>query len=593
MPSARRIILGIVWAAVPCAIGPSAGGQTTRAQLADPGTAAPRDVALMICAHGPKVLRQGLLGSPLARSIQADPTLRLRLGRLFGAIEVASALYAGVPFLKTVDEHVDQVIFLGTDASVERLDKGSGWALLLDVGRSAERVDKLLDERIRPRLRGMSRRASRPFPVSGVAVETYILPGFHWLRLARVDRWLALGTQRSLMSVVRAIRRETPRLADTDAYRRVRDKVIRSTPGSLTFYMNCGEITRRMASRREEGERLRLLRLLGLDRVEGIGGTCRFKRGRVDWEAFAYSLAPPSGLLGLLAASPASSLCGAAFVPQDYDIVVAVNPGSGETLAKHFWSMIAPVEPAAAASLQQFNGAAHQFGVNMHRQILCRTEGDWFLAARLPGGGWAQAELSTRAVLALEPVLGVKVRQPEQIIHAWETLATAGMVAAQGVRWEAERVDRQKVLVLRANGKPILGTELSMAFVGDTWLMTLSYETMKRALLARRDRKTLADSRGFATVRRCLPERAIAMLYAHVQAEGPAMGGKAVRRPSARPVRARQDIPKLVVDVAAWDVLRAALSRARLGMTLTGGAEGLVLKGCLSDEGPNGQAQRP
>lgn len=560
---------------------------TTNPAPADPGKACPSDAVVMVCVRGPGPFRQNLLDSAIYRAVKASPAVDGQVKRLSSAVELAVAMCAGVPVWKWVDQNVDQIVLLGCAESSSGSAGGFGWALLLDVGRCGARVDRFLTERVRPRLKALTPGGGSPGRnVAGVLIEAYRPAGLQRMHMARARRWLVLGTSGAVAATVKTIQGQAKSLADLPAYGKLHRGPVNSSDASVSFYLSPGLSGGNTPSRKTDSGRAYLLRLLGLGCVGGVAGAFRLDQGRVDASVFVATASPPSGLLGMLEASPPSTLAGAAFVPGDYHALVVANPGSGEQLVGNFWSMIAPDAPLVAGSLQQFNGSAGQFGVNFRRDIISRTVGDWFLATMIPPPDQLAQGFSRELLLAMDPVLGVKVRQPGQIMRAWNMLATAGMVAAQGVKWEAERVGDQDVHVLRAHGKPILDAEFSMAFVGDTWLMTLSFETMKRVLAARRARATLAHRAKYLSVRKRLRGQAVAMVYADLSHTPAPTTGKVDPTPPTRIAGRKPAIGAIGSGLASGEVIRALLENIRVGLTLTGREDGILLRLNLSDDGP-------
>ncbi|MBN1343890.1 MAG: hypothetical protein JXQ73_14495 [Phycisphaerae bacterium] len=545
-------------------------------------------------ADNPGALREGLVDSPLYRSVASDPALDGKLKGFFSALEIVSLMYSGVPFWKTIERHADQVGLLLFNLRQDPILSGFGWALVLDVGRSGEAVDRLLAERVRPRLRSRSTRSKGfvRFNQGGAVIETYPLPGFSMVNMARVDRWFMLGSISTLGSVLRAFGDERDRLADLPEYQEVRRETALGGEGNLFFFVNARRAMPRKGNGSLKAEGDERIRVLGLDRLRAIGGTLRFRRERVEARVCCLTTSTPSGVLGVLECAPVSGLFGSEFVPEAYELLTAVNPGSGALLSTRFWELIAPIVPEMAASAVQFNGAAGQFGVNVHRDILCRTEGDWFVAGRIPPGEALAGGFSRETLLAMQPILGVKVREPEQILQAWQMLATAGMVANQGVRWEIEEIDGHRVHVLRADGKPILGAEFSMAFVGDTWLVTLSVEAMRRALVSHRAGTSLAESRRYRAVRRGLPDVATGMVYVAANEGSSSISSLARSGTSTQATGSRYPIPLFSVEGIGREILGTVLTHSAIGVSVTGRPGGLMLHACVSDGEPGATGQR-
>ena len=525
-----------------------------RAEPADPGVAAPAEAVGLVCVHNPRLLRRDLGGTAVGGLVDGSPRLSGSLDRALAPAKLAVALYAGMSLWDFLDRYVEQAALVAIDS--RRL------AVVLDVAGHAEQIDELLRTRVRPRLRSLAGSTTQA-TAAGARLDVFDVPGLGRTAIGRAGRWLVIGPVGSVRQTVRTIEGERGRLSEVPVYRKIRTATRQGGECGLSFYVN----VRASSPPSQTGA----ARLLGLDGVVAVGGTCGVREERLTSRVFCALRPDAMGWLAMLAAAPNGRLTGARFVPDDYDLLVAWDPGTGSQIGARFWERIAPIDPPLAESLRQFNGAAGQFGVNIHREIFLRFDGECFLAARTPRLDRLGEEVWPAGVLAFEPIFGVKVRQPGKILGAWQRLAAAGMVAAQGVRIETERVGDHPVYVLRAFGEPILGVTFSVTFVDDRMLMSLSFEALAGALRAVQAGKTLADDPRFKDVRRALPDEATLMAYVDVGRFVGRIADAAATQPATRAADTVGD------RLAAW--LGGVLAQGPGSTTMPGRLGAEVLRG--------------
>jgi len=578
----------VVLACATRAVAASPASQDVGRRRADPGQIAPAEVIGLICVHDPKSLRRDLPSVVGYGMVQRSPWLRARIKRVVGAVELAVALNAGVPLWKFVERYVEQATLLVFDVPERPAKAGATYALVLDLGANAERVDRLLGDRIRPRLRSLTPQGKRAeTKVAGVSVEVYQPATFGRVAMARAGRWLVLGPPACVKQVVRTIRGRHVRLSELPAYLKIRRTTAQDGDGYVSFYIDLAPLNWKRRRQARTAEQTQPERLLGFGGLLAVGGSSGLRDGLVTSQVLYAMKHPPAGVLGTLASAPDVKLTGARFVPADYDALCMFDLGDGAAITQRFWSMVAPQNRPLANSLVGFNGAAGQFGVNVHRDLVLRMAGDCFLAVKASEARERTTGSWRETLLAFQPVLGMKVRQPEAIMRAWRTLAEAGMVAAQGVRWVTAHVGQQAVHVLRAHGEPILGVEFCLAFVQDTMLVTLSFKTMAETLQAVEAGKTLARNAKFRRIRSHLPDACSLMMFVdpagmagNLSPPTVATTTQSTTQAASRPFLSRLVAPLGRADELSRGIMECLADHPGLGLTARGSGEGILIESC-------------
>ncbi len=570
------------------AVASSPASQDVGGRALDPGNVAPAEVIGLVCVHDAKSLRRELTNVAGYGMVQRSPWLRAKIKRVVGAAELALALNAGVPLWEFVERHVERATFLVFDVP-EGSGKGiAGYAVVLDLGPNVDLADKLLRDRIRPRLRLLTPRGKRAErKVAGVSVEVYQPSAFGQVAMARAEHLLVLGWPACVEQVVRTIQGRHVRLSELPAYQRIRRTTAKGGDGCVSFYIDTEPLDWKRRRRARTAEQTQAERLLGFGGLLAVGGSSVGCDNLVTSRVLYAMKRSRTGILGALASAPHVELTGARFVPADYDALCMFDVGDGAAITQRFWSMVAPQNRPLANSLLGFNRAAGQFGVNIHRDLVLRMAGDCFLAVKASGARELGSGSWRETLLAFQPLLGMKVREPEAIMKAWRTLAEAGMVAAQGVRWETERVGRQAVHVLRAHGEPILGIEFCLAFIQDTMLVALSFKTMAEALRAVSAGKALAGNTKFQRVRSNLSGACSLMLFVDPAklAEGlfpptAPTTTQAITASTSQAFLSDLAAPLGRTEGLARGIMECLQDHPGLGLTARGCPEGILMESC-------------
>ncbi len=460
----------------------------------------PADARAALWIDQPKAFYEQLAAGEAGRLVADETSVRGYLQGLAGMIKLALTVTTGVPIERVLNQASDGLGLIVLNGP-RRSDRASThWVLVVDARNQAGVLKELLRHApgAAPDRRGQAGLPAILGPVAS-AVERF---GLDRVTVRERDGWLLSGVPRDVRLVLATMDRRQPTLAQRSAWRAIRQACPIVTQPHALFYISTASSWRPTATQAaSERPSAGPGQLLGTDCVRALGGTCRIVDGRVVARELVVMDEPSTGALGMLRACKPVSLEGARFMPADVDLFCAMNLGGGKAISDAFWSRVAPLDAGLAHSVTIFRGSARGYGADFYKEFLLRFTGDMVIGCRLPDATRAIGSVPREWLLALDPIVAIRVRDPEKIMPAWQRFATAGMVAVQGVRWETERGGPHTMHVLRAHGRPILGMEITFAFVGETWLITLSAERMRAALEAGSGEPNLA---GTAAFRACM-----------------------------------------------------------------------------------------
>lgn len=488
----------------------------------------PANARAAIWIDQPTAFFQQLAAGEAGQLTSSEPAVAAYLRRMANLAKLGLTMTTGVPVERLLAEAADGLGLIVLSDSGHRGGPGPDWVLVVDTRRRAQALDELLGRaRKKPLWQGGKRPGAALFgPITSMLNDL----GLDRAVLRQRRGWVLYGTPTAMDAVLATLAGQREKPTRLPTWRTIRQACSAPDGPHATFYVSRAATptyragvsldrppkpeptsTQDSPGRAVAGPG----QLLGIDRVRALGGTCRVVDGRVVTRELVVIDEPSMGALGMARSCKPVSLGGARFVPADYDVFCAMNLGRGKAISDAFWSCVAPLDQGMAHSLMLFRGSARSYGADFYRDFLLRFTGDMFIACRLPDPAEPVEPVFRKVLLALDPIVGIQVRDPDGIMPAWRRFATAGMVAAQGVRWETEPVGPHTMHVLRAHGKPILEMEITFAFVDDTWLITLSAERMRAALQAGSGQGNLAGSPTFRARTKGLVGKAGIIAYAN------------------------------------------------------------------------------
>lgn len=440
-------------------------------------------------------------------------------------------------------------------------------AVVVDISATKEKFQKLLGEKIRPKLVAIAgEQALSQKTEDGKTVECLRLPNQKEIYFATVGDVFVFG---NLDGVKKMMVADAPRLADDPTYKAVRAAT--DVPTGFTAYLNLVPIWAHFETEWQNNPADKAgLEALGLMGIRALAASAKFEGQGLHDKFFVYTGDQRVGLLDHFASQPPQPPKSAALVPRQYALYARLLTGGGLKLFDAFKEMLRATEgEQAAQGIEQMRTVVQQQAMlDVEQDIIATLGNEVFLAADLSALTTGQKPKFSDFTF----VAGAEVSDPTKLEGSLAQLFSSPLFANQGVALDSFDHNGTTIHVLSFPQKPAIRP--SYAFVGGFFVFSLRTEAIQAVVDTAKAGNGLAKSEDYAAVMGKLP--AESNLSAYLDTGRLARGLVAALGPKAPP-KAKPFVPVL-----------AALAEKLTGMGIAarGVSNGIMAESCSPVGGP-------
>ena len=486
-----------------CAVlAPAAGAEAERVRKQMPFYASiiPADAIAVISASDPAGMIEAAQASSLGRLLAAETPLRTRLRQLRAVTALATSLPEDQRELLLKGSCA--VVILASPAGAPASEKERlPFVILLDISKLNEESRRNLEH---------SLIASIRLVLGGQAIAGDPERHFYQIKLGEEqDQHFAIAFRGDVIIVgfeaeVSSLPCEQA-LAENDWYQMIAREV--DLGSGISGYVSIDGIIKEMNRRRPSRRRADSLKRLGIGDAACLGFRTAFDAARLTDTLFLALRRPRSSWMRFLPAGQ-GRLEEIRFVPNDFDLYVSFDLGSGDDVLEEIRSALREAGRGQAADAidNWIESVELPFGISVKNDIFGSIDGELFFAIDLDR--LSEAILSGGINAETTPYLiGFKTSRREALENVLNRVLESQVIWDQlGIEKQRYMFGEHELVKLSSFVEPRI--MVGFGFVDGYFLFSPRHTTVERAVDAYRTGRSLKADTGYADLKKTMPEKA-------------------------------------------------------------------------------------